>query len=264
MTPHATYPTLPRGYVIRQVGSQLKVERTGLATAKERFIGYYDDIVSLPSLTVFGSNLATARAYRSASPFYPSLLVFSASVTSRGGLINGVLDIEYRGLDPALNQIPPPIYSLERSTQTEDISTHPLFKSQIAGTPDAPLNQAQFIDGADNLNPAPPSQTGTFDPNTATFKGWIWNADNPSPYIGVEDYLCPGSIWKATYVSYTPAADLSMIGKIDTPLGPVPAVDSGYNWLNTGLTFTDNAGLYRIEESWRLSGPKGWDPVIYS
>ena len=60
------------------------------------------------------------------------------------------------------------------------------------------------------------------------------------------------------------AAELNNIGKIDDPLGPVPPLAAGRNWLLNGATQTQDGKAFRIEMEWLASDRGGWDAEIYT
>jgi hypothetical protein len=82
---------------------------------------------------------------------------------------------------------------------------------------------------------------------------------------GVESYLAAGTIYSISYKADSfPNASLNKVSKIDAPQG-APAVNAGYNWLYIGANINkDGKGIYNVEKQWRLSGPGGWDSVLYS
>lgn len=266
LNPNGIYPAnWPVGQIGRWTGAELHTEPTGLAATTEKFSGYYNDLVTNNNLNLLGGG-TICRAYLSPHPDFPSLLAYGVKIVRRPGLINGLLTIEYRGLDPALSYPPPPIYTIEVTTGNEPLSTHPLWVSSIAGTPTTPLNGAQFVDATGLLNPAPPAQTGTFDPTSATFKQWLAvdpATSQPGIFVGIEDYLAAGIVYKKTFTTIGPSGDLSAVGTFSNPDGPVPGLPSSYQWFYLGITSEDNAGLYRNAATWKAvpSGPAA--TIIY-
>jgi hypothetical protein len=148
----------------------------------------------------------------------------------------GTLTVESRGLN---GDAPSAIYSLERATSNEPLSTHPKWITAIAGTPAAPLHGAKFVDANGNISAD----------STATFAGW----SNDSIFIGIDDYLCAGSTWSSSYVDTDPP-DLTGVGQIATPDGPYPTEPDGYFWFYAGASMSEQGGVYRIQKTWRLSG----------
>jgi len=255
-----THRQVPGGSgIYLQPGWRFRASREGLASLVMRFRGPTASLISgIFSAQVNGANVNIGRAYRTPNPIYPSLGVYSVDLLSGKGANNlGTLEIEWRGLDPALNQIPPPIYELDRATGNEPLDTHPKWVTDIAGKPSAPKNGAVWVgpDGTKTTDDA----TGKFDHFSATLTGGAKN-----PWVGKEDYLVPNSLFKKTYVSHSPPSDLGNVGKISTPDGPAPAPPSGYAWFYLGETSTDQAALYHITGSWRLVPYDDSTKIIYN
>jgi hypothetical protein len=242
--------------------AEIHSEPTGLTATTEKFSGFYNDLVSNNVLNLLGGGKIN-RSYLSPHPDFPSLLAYGVKIIRRPGIINGLLSIEYRGLDPALSFPPPPIYTIETTTGNEPISTHPKWVSQIAGTATVPLNGAQFVSydvsGA-NYNPAPAAgNPGTYQAANAVFFQWL----NGSIFTGVEDYLAAGIIFKKTYTSFGNPGDASSVGSFSSPSGPAPNLPANYNWFFLGETSEDNAGLYRNEATWKAVPTGDAANIIY-
>lgn len=251
LNPNGTYPAnWPTMQVGRWTGAELHTEPTGLAATTEKFSGYYNDLVTNNVLNLLGGG-TICRAYLSPHPDFPSLLAYGVKIVRRPGTINGLLTIEYRGLDPALSYPPPPIYTIEVTTGNEPLATHPLWTSAIAGTGTTPLNNAQWVSydktGA-NYNPAPAAgNPGTYQAANAVFYQWL----NGSIFTGIEDYLAAGIVYKKTYTTIGSPGDLSDVGSFSDPDGPVPGLPDSYEWFYLGITSEDNAGLYRNAATWK-------------
>ena len=262
MPPNVSYPVLPTGTVIRQPGAELISEPTGLASITEVYRGAYIDIVTRPVLAL-STGGAFSWLYRSPHPVFSSLLAYGVRIREGTGIINGTLTVEYRGLNPALSYPPPPVYTIEVSSGNEPLSTHPLWKSQIAGTATAPLNGAQWVsydrNGA-NYNPAPSGgNPGTYDSTTAVFYQWLQG----SIFTGIEDYLTAGVIFKKAYTSLNAPNDYSSVASFNSPDGPSPDLPDGYDWFFMGETSVDNAGIYVNEASWKAVPTGDAAKIIY-
>ncbi|MEI9998779.1 MAG: hypothetical protein WDO13_06210 [Verrucomicrobiota bacterium] len=242
--------------MLQAVNDNFQNSYEGLARHTLRILGNRADIFGTGPWTTQGSGLTISPATRSVDPYFPNLGLFGVQVSNaRGGY--AYADLEYRGLSPVYGGSPPgPIYSLDRSTSNEPIQTHPKWKTAIAGTPGSPLNCAVFYDSQHNA--WNPNGNGVADPNfsntTAAFYGWgYYSNGSPSIFAGVDDYLVAGQTWTATYVTFSPP-DFDGVGLIDTPDGS-PDTPSGFVWIYIGGRFTDQAGVYRVDESWRLYPP---------
>ena len=82
---------------------------------------------------------------------------------------------------------------------------------------------------------------------------------------GQTSYYSPRVTWRESWVRDKPAEanELNDIGNISTPLGPVPSLAGGRNWLLNGVTQTQDGKAFRLEMEWLASDRGGWDPEIY-
>lgn len=259
------YGNLPAGTVYRQAGAEVMSEPTGLASTVEAYRGLYSDMVKRAVLTM-SDGRQIGRTYLAPHPDFPSLLAYGVRIRRGVGVVNGTLTIEYRGLDPSLSYPPPPIYTIGITTANEPLSTHPLWTTQIAGTPSGPLNGAQFVSydqSGSNYKPAPSGgNPGTFDPNSGVFYQWLPASAGGISFVGIEDYLAAGAVFKKTYTSYN-LPDLSAVGTFSYPDGPAPSLPANYDWFFVGCDAEDNAGLYRNESSWKAVPTSDAARIIY-
>jgi hypothetical protein len=144
-----------------------------------------------------------------------------------------------------------PVYELSESMSEEPIETHPDFKD--------------FATDANGYKP---------HPDDGSFVGfvrrpeWDLNLDDPTPreitnplWIGVRSYLVPGATFRKTYVTIN-APSPGTLGSISTPEGAPSYSDR--TWLYAGMAYERRADVYVIREEWRLSGPRGWNTIIYT
>jgi len=133
-------------------------------------------------------------------------------------------------------------YEISASVSSEPIDTHPDFVEFMGGTADDPLEGAIFdADGR--------------------FKGFAPDAHDDLG--GVRTYFAPTATYREVSGSRI-GASLFGIGFIGSPPGPVPSVPSGRNWLFSGVTQRKNGNNYTLTREYRLSGPRGWIPIIYA
>lgn len=122
----------------------------------------------------------------------------------------------------------------------EPIETHPQFETW-AGTPAKPVGARFDEDGI--------------------FKGWNASNSYGKQLMGVKSYLVPSYSGSITYVSRG-RPSLSGIGGRGG--GGLPSIGGKYQWLNTGISFQTLAdGKCRVTETYLLSGPNGWNNLIY-
>ena len=270
-----TYPQIQTNYVVIQPTSVFKSTLEGLCSQTLTVIGNFNDLISAGPWTSVGSGLTLSRVPYSANPYYSNLGLYDSEVKNyKGGM--GQCVLEYRGLDPKYSSPPSPVYSLDRSTSNEPIQTHPKWISAIGGTPSSPLNGAIYVSYQSNATPAfNPNTSGVADagfaPNNATFYKWTANVNVSgsvsgfSSFAGVSDYLFAGQTWTATYVSLSAptSSDLAGVGYIATPTGS-PPTPTGYKWIYLGCRYTNQAGVYRIDKSWKMFLDSNVAEIIYT
>ena len=224
--PYTVYPAIPTGTITRQPNSQFTSNRDGSCTLIETYKGNFADLLT-SSLTVTGSGNVE----------FTTLIVWSSKITQNQAGI-GTLVVESRG---ALGSLPDPEYTLDRATHNEPLATHPLWTTQIAGTPASPLNGAIFVD---------PITGALSTATTAVFKGWTTG----SIFEGVEDYLLAGSTYTISYADTSPP-DLTGVGQIvDGGPDEAPDAPDGSYWIFTGASSTQHGNIYRIQETYLLTG----------
>jgi hypothetical protein len=221
----------PQNPLVITSGGQLVTDRYGMSTA--RVVWWYRG--QEPTSKV----LMTAK-----HPTWMFLDMDKRTITKRD---DGAWDIvgDFYGVDGT----PDPIYSFESTTSQEPIETHKKFAT-FAGTPDTPMNGAVFD-----------SEDQTFVTfRQLTTQGSVTNAK----WVGVTAYLAASIVWRETKVTKTkPTADeIKGVGFIDTPPGD-PGTPSGRTWLNAALAYDRKGKTYTIRKEWLLSGPAGWNDVLY-
>ena len=84
-----------------------------------------------------------------------------------------------------------------------------------------------------------------------------------SKFVGCESVLIPRGEYRFSYATAS-VPNLSGVSRIGKPPG-APALNPAfpYNWLLVGRTYRRTGIIYRVTESWRVSGPRGWLEEIY-
>ncbi len=218
------------GWILKQYGT-LMTDRFGLSSANASW-HRFDVGAALPGQpTTFGT----------LHPLWTFLSCDKVSVSHNGQYWE--CDANFFGVIGT----PTPIYDLDIRTSDEPIASHPDFHS-FAYPPGT--NGSKF----DEI-------TGAFDKFVPKVSGGA--ITNPL-WVDVSSYLSPGAIWRKTYVSTTQPADISQLGKIDTPEGNPPAIRAGATWLYGGISWEQRGRVYTVRKEWMLSGRQGWNPAIYS
>jgi hypothetical protein len=193
------------------------------------------------------------RRNAAAHPDFPGFLCNGCRVTRLKPGIMAELRVGYRGFLGTNWSTDYGTQELVSGTSEQPIETHPKFVSDIAGRPSAPLNGALFLD-----------ETGakTTDDTKGIFKGFaalVGGAKNK--YAGVTSFLCPSTVYRKTTPFGSFPASVSDVGFISS--APVSA-GSGRNWLFTSRTCSQSGGVFSVSEEYMLSGPDGWDTLLYS
>lgn len=217
----------------------------------------YTDLYSLETCTTIFScpmdRFDLVLPLFSANPFFTYLYMERRRISIRNGRI--VIAGEYAGIPGGFTT---PIYELVIGVGEEPIETHPEFVTDLAGAPSAPLNGAIFVDYETGKKSTDDAK-GVFDKFRPVLDG------NRNLLAGVTAYLDAGQVsWRETYMSTARPSDVSAVGSIQSPAGPVPGIGSGRNWLYTGLTYQQRGIIFSVVREWRASGRNGWNTLIYS
>lgn len=157
------------------------------------------------------------------------------------------------------------IYSVEISTGSEPIETHPLFQgvssdfwrnweiwkndktSELLKTANLPSGSENYV------------TKGYWDPFKITSEPITLLVTKWSK--GIREYLAPKVV--SRHQTSGPPTNLSGVGKIDTP--PYTAGISGRTWLFTGASSRYNlaTGVFETTYEWLASGPRNWDTDLY-
>jgi len=179
-------------------------------------------------------------------PTFTNLLCTSSVGTDRElGLTD--VDLQYEGVSVSDDSaLPPPVYTLAGVPYTFPIDTISDIKwGQIQAYIIAEGGQAAFDDA--------------FDDNDRFVKF----PQSAGRYAGVEVFDDGGLMWRVDFVSRTSQRGLlSRYQKITSPLGPNPNIE-GRNWRLVDFQERELINIYDVSVSYLLSGPNGWDPIIY-
>lgn len=225
--------------IIKQVGSEITISLTSLATITETYRGPYDLIVQQAPL-IFSDH-----------PYYQHTVLSEKKITREEGDI-GLLSLKYEGLDPAYQgELPLPVYEFIRGNSSEPIDTHPNFDVAQTGYPGA-------IGGHSGAS----ENSAYFDPASGIFVNFPTNAGNN--LAGTQAYLAATMTFKKTYLDFSPPASLDLPLIQDPPSGaPFPHFTGGQTWLYLQQTWTRRGAVYEISQEWLASGPQGWNTYIY-
>ena len=134
-------------------------------------------------------------------------------------------------------------YSLDGSTEEDDIDTHPLLqllKDLYGGGP---------VDGH-TVWPE------TFDTEE--------DGEKRNPMHGVQSYLVPTLIWTRRRVASKLDVDVYRdLAAIGTPPGSPPPLTGRGVWIKLRAQAKWRGNVWEIEESWKSTGPHGIAPELY-
>lgn len=155
-----------------------------------------------------------------------------------------------------------PVYDFNPGVGQESITLHPDFTTKMGGKPSDVLNGAIFRDA--NGVKTEDDELGVFD----RFK--LLKDDNvtKNPWAGAEEYLqVNNTIYTKAWTRRSKPADANRpLQVVDTPPGgKAPNYSTGnYKWLQFPPSFTQRGHVFDCHQQWMLSGPRGWNRVIYN
>lgn len=157
-----------------------------------------------------------------------------------------------------------PAYEFAATTVQEPIITHPKI-TQYPGTIDPVSSHclAYIASGGGPHDPQTlPNQVQSTAYDWLTQHGYSELLDlvSRSPY-----YLDAQGTLTVTWqvAPDSPSESFPAVGTIQEPEGPIK-VKAPRNWLYTGGTYRSEGKVTSCVKTYRLSGPNGWDPTIYS
>lgn len=152
------------------------------------------------------------------------------------------ITVEYAGIEYDEEDPPPPVYSFTIEAGEEPIDSHPHWDDIVnaAGGSDYILWK---------------------DPDKKVFEAF--KADAQTNLAGVQTYLTGTFVWRESKVTKSMPNQLTYAFTVQSPPGGPPSLKSGCQWLFVPGGFTKEGGVYRVENAWKASGPKGWHSTIY-
>jgi hypothetical protein len=196
-------------------------------------------------------------------PVFPYLSVERQRVQIKDGFL--WINLEYAGIAGGETQ---PIYELALGLGEEPIESHPNFVvnttgggdgQPLAGTPSNPYHAAIFRDV--NTNKITRNDvTGRFD----GFNGHLPDGTPNLGFAGVTSFLdFSQAVWRKRWYSTSRPGDITFLGKVLSPEGPVPSLGGSRNWIYQSLNYEQRGLVYGITKEWRSSGVRAANPNIY-
>jgi hypothetical protein len=237
-----THVSIQPGRLYPQPGYSVQVDKEGKWTATQVFLCHRNSAVQLmPRPNTIHPEIGFISVAQSTVNF------------TEGDLAE--ITCQYAGAEPKEDEKENAVYTMGLSLSEEPLLSHKRYKD----LPAKELEALQLIqsgkdkdDQGNKLRDKVESQRG---------KEALKKFER-----GQTSYYSPRVSWKESWVrnKEVKATELNNIGKIDEPLGPVPSLASGRNWLLNGVTQTQEGKAFRIEMEWLASDRGGWDAEIYN
>lgn len=157
----------------------------------------------------------------------------------------------------------PDVYEVVSVATEEPIASHPAFTATTTGFGTSIVSAAG----------------GIVTEGTGASGGAVFNSDGAfvqfnrkalNNFFGVQSFLSPRVSYKRTFSSSTvPTYGQTVAYIYAVPRGIPPSVATGRTWLLSALSWQNNgnqitnSGQYQVTEEYLLSGPSGWNNVIY-
>lgn len=198
--------------------------------------------ISFPSIgdNVDGFSVVGVSVTRTDGAFY-ELVVKGESVGSSGG----------GGFSGG-----PLLRDATNSTSEEPIASAVNFNSATAGLPSIVDSAGGIVTQGNAVTP----ETGSIFTQDGEFVGFVKTAKNN--LFGIQSYLNPTLNHRRRF-STTSKPDISAVGRIVTPAGDFPSIESGRTWLCTNITYVLRGDTYEVTQEFRASGRQGWNVYIY-
>lgn len=215
-----------------QPGGEIIFNRDGSVTATENYRCMFNIALS-----------KAPRRYITPHPDYPALVCDDVHVTRIPGDEANV-KVDYVG-DPAAYyggyaNTPTPLYTLVVETGEEPI-------------------ESWYFDNTYNFGTIATTGNGAILGANGLFAGWT----KDSPYVGITSYLKPRIVWRKESFSKTIPDGLDNVGYLDAPEGDAPVFGGAFNWILRAFDYQFQGAIFRYKKEWLLSGPKGWNAIIY-
>lgn len=207
-----------------QPGAEIDVDENGLMTGNAAWEG---DAALLP--------LFTPAINVTVHPKNPALVCHHFKV-KYAKLGKARVEADFIGLlyDPSIPKV-----EFAGGSGQDPIETHEKFE-EFAGTPEEPLNGAQF------------------DADTGEFLGFF----EPGDFQGVRAYIVPSVIVHYSYHTWT-APQVGQVGRIVNTVPNFRKPPTVRNFLLIGMPYRQIGPLYHVTEQYLGSSRKGWNRTIY-
>ena len=219
---------------VREPGSRLSKTLGGAEVFEESRVGWTDDIERL----YFGLALDIMGPLG-------LLLEHSEVLYDEGDMAH--LRLRWAGIRQ--QTLPLPLWRVVRTPREESIETHPLFISDLGGTPEDPKNNAEFDE-------------------SGNFVGFPIETENPMS--GVERYLEQMTVVSVDRLAFQEPDAGERIPRLNTPtiggsrgIRRLPSLAQGQQWFKWDLSYTKRGNVFEIHEEWVASGNRGVNELVY-
>ena len=228
-----------------QAGAELSTDKNGLVTGNVTFKGKPGDWGRFPKLG-------------SAHPHAGFCTMEKRTVRMTAGYweVTG----SYAGMEPGSPDDPDnsdPQYDFNPGVGNEPIETHKDFLAVIGGSASAPANGAFFVDG--HGNKTDDDSQGRFSHFSLT----LLPGGARNDFAGISEYLTANnSVWTKSWTSKTKPTGGTALTRVTKPPGD-PDTPAGHDWLRFPVACSQRGKVWECKQQWMLSGPRGWNAVIY-
>jgi hypothetical protein len=179
-----------------------------------------------------------------------------------------IVSLKYEGFAGESDALPEPVWTYAPCEQQRPITANPRFKTEIAGTPEAPLTSVSNPIFESAIAPGVTGYSATADNATWRFKEFMpfLPDGTPNPFAGIKDWPAYTYLVTKQSVYFTaPGSMTAKDGYIDTPdWSGRPALPEDGNWLKGGTARWDRGNVIQFTEQWFGSGPGGFNEIIYT
>lgn len=218
------------GVPVKLVGANGTISYLGVAELDETYVCLWANVLQ-----------AIPIPY-TVHPLFPYLQAGSTRFKQRDSAVAGEFTVTWSGLQSAKAPAVDPTFSFQGTSYTAPIGTHPNITQLVNAA--GGIGKGKAIANSDGVI------TG-------------FGKDSTGDLAGVESWEYEGAVWSISTVSNSRPSGLANFGKINEPEGGAPNFAAPRNWRLTGFSFNRKGAVYQVTKAWTLSGPRGWNDLLY-
>ncbi len=226
----AIHGDLLNGVPVKIVGASGNISTLGVAELEETYVCLWANVLQ-----------AIPVPY-TVHPLFPYLQAGATKFKQRESAVAGEFTVTWSGLQSDKAPAVDPTFSFQGTNCSAPIGTHPNIDDLVTAA--GGVSKGKAIANSDGVI------TG-------------FGKDATGDLAGVESWEYEGAVWSISTVSNSRPTGLQNFGKIDEPQGGAPSFAAPRNWRLTGFSFTRKGAIYQLTKGWTLSGPRGWNNLLY-